>query len=76
MGLPLRGDVVVAIWFADHVGEWDPPALCYAFHTAFEEPGVLRVLGSEVDAPGTSPATAAAAAAEGFWMDLVLEEEE
>lgn len=56
----------------DHVAEWDPPALAYAFHTAFVSPGqALRVSARELDVPGSGPGAAALAAAEGFFMHLL-----
>ena len=43
VGVPLEGDIVIALWFGAVVRDTDAPALAYAFHTAFAAPGVLRV---------------------------------
>ena len=33
----ISGDITIGLWFGDHKGEWDLPALAYSFHTAFVE---------------------------------------
>ncbi len=43
VGVPLEGDIVIALWFGTVVRDTDAPALAYAFHTAFAAPGVLRI---------------------------------
>ena len=56
MRVPLvHGDVVVAVWYNDHIEAWGPPLLSYAFHTAFVDCGAkLRYQMADVDVPGTS----------------------
>ncbi|KFM23211.1 Formin-like protein 14 [Auxenochlorella protothecoides] len=75
VGLVVQGDVTLALWFADHVGEWEPPAAAYSFHTAFVEAGVVRVTGLKLDLPGVGPGAAALAEAEGFFMDIMLDDD-
>ena len=43
VGIPLDGDIVIALWFGDIVRETDTPAFVYAFHTAFVGSGVPNV---------------------------------
>lgn len=43
VGVPLEGDITIALWFGAVVRDTDPPALAYAFHTAFVAPGVMRI---------------------------------
>ncbi|KAL4439922.1 hypothetical protein ABPG75_002923 [Micractinium tetrahymenae] len=76
LNLAVKGDVTLAMWFADHVSEWDPPALAFAFHTAFidcAEGKVLRATARKLDVPGASPRAVAAAEREGFFMDCILD---
>ncbi|KAL4423739.1 hypothetical protein ABPG75_001040 [Micractinium tetrahymenae] len=76
LNLAIKGDVTLAMWFADHVSEWDPPALAFAFHTAFidcAEGKVLRATACKLDVPGASPGAVAAAEWEGFFMDCILD---
>jgi hypothetical protein len=40
VGIPLDGDIVIALWFGDIVRETDTPAFVYAFHTAFVGSGL------------------------------------
>lgn len=54
INLAVKGDITVAMWFSDHVGEWDPPALAFAFHTSFVECGVVRATAKRLDVPGGS----------------------
>ncbi|RMZ53572.1 hypothetical protein APUTEX25_003394 [Auxenochlorella protothecoides] len=75
VGLVVQGEVTLALWFADHVGEWEPPAAAYSFHTAFVEAGVVRVTGLKLDLPGVGPGAAALAEAEGFFMDIMLDDD-
>ena len=52
IGVPVLGDVTIAIWFGEHnLGErlYQRPALAYAFHTAFAETGVDRVSIPKLD---------------------------
>lgn len=44
VGVPLDGDIVIALWFGDMVREQDVPAFAYAFHTAFVGPGTSGVI--------------------------------
>ncbi|GAB4823685.1 hypothetical protein N2152v2_010731 [Parachlorella kessleri] len=75
INLAVKGDVTVAMWFADHIGEWDPPALAFAFHTSFVECGVVRATAKKLDVPGGAPAAVAQAESEGFFMDIILDDE-
>lgn len=52
IGVPVLGDVTIAIWFGGHnLGErfYLRPALAYAFHTAFADVGVDRVSVPQLD---------------------------
>ena len=40
VGIPLDGDIVIALWFGNIVRETDTPAFTYAFHTAFVGSGL------------------------------------
>lgn len=53
LNIPVKGDIVVAMWFTDHMREWEPPALAFAFHTSFVECGVLRATAKKLDVPGS-----------------------
>lgn len=44
VGVPLDGDIVIALWFGDIVRDTDTPAFSYAFHTAFAGSGARRFL--------------------------------
>lgn len=43
VGIPLHGNITVALWFGSVVRDTDPPAMAFAFHTAFTAAGVLRI---------------------------------
>lgn len=57
MGVPLEGDIVIALWFGAVVRDTDAPALAYAFHTAFAAPGVLRIEPRDLTVGRCIPAT-------------------
>jgi hypothetical protein len=46
VGIPLDGDIAIALWFGDIVRETDTPAFTYAFHTAFVGSGVSCAVNS------------------------------
>ncbi|KAK9808786.1 hypothetical protein WJX72_003664 [[Myrmecia] bisecta] len=72
---PISGDITIGLWFGDHKGEWDSPVMAYAFHTAFADHGLKRVRALHIDVPGNSAFDPEVAETEGFFMDIMLEEE-
>lgn len=52
----------------DHIGEWDPPALAFAFHTSFVDCGVVRATAKRLDTP--SGAGKGKWAGSGLWNAL------
>ena len=74
-GIPVRGDIVFAVWFEDHKSGYERPAVSYAFHTAFVDPGDsvdkghrIRIPARHLDVENYSYAELADK--EGFYMDI------
>jgi hypothetical protein len=55
-GIPLDGDIVIALWFGNIVRETDAPAFTYAFHTAFVGSGMLLTPPTPMNCISTSHA--------------------
>lgn len=71
-GVAVNGDIVIGIWTGGHTAPWDEPSCAYAFHTAFQQAGVLRVPADDLDFPGVLKYSALTGPVS---MDIVLEEE-
>lgn len=71
--IPITGDIIIALWFSDHKGEWDSPELAVSFHTLFDEVGLLRMTNQELDIPPKSSLGKSAKWQTGFFMDIIVE---
>ena len=77
VGVPVSGDVTLALWFGSPARLGDavhaaPPALAFAFHTAWTPPAgaTLRAPAPELDV--CAPGLFAAGAGTSFFVDVVL----
>jgi hypothetical protein len=77
VGVPVVGDVTIAVWFGKHnLGErlHARPAFAYAFHTAFLGDGIERVHLQQLDVFETASLPVGAAAQAAFFMDMTFED--
>ena len=76
VGVPVVGDVTVAVWFGSYkLGQrmHSRPALAFAFHTAFADPGSVRIKVGQLDLADAAIIPPEAAA--GFFIDVILTEQ-
>ena len=76
VGVPVVGDVTVAVWFgAYNLGQrlHSRPALAFAFHTAFADPGSVRITVEQLDL--ADAALIPSDIAKGFFIDVILTEQ-
>lgn len=75
VGVPVVGDVTVAVWFGSYnLGQrlHSRPALAFTFHTAFAEPGSMRITVDQLDLADS--ALIPPEVATNFFIDVILTE--